>query len=69
MKEEYSYISYPFFNNLQEMKEKPPRCLFEIYHMYALGSFLFWQPKQLGKTPLNIYYATDQTNGAPWSSG
>ena len=36
MNEEYSYIFYTFFKNLQEIKEKPPWCLFEIYHMYAL---------------------------------
>ena len=35
MNEEYSYIFYTFFKNLQEMKEKPPWCLFDIYHMYA----------------------------------
>ena len=34
MNEEYSYISYTFFKNLQEMKGKPPCYLFEIYHMY-----------------------------------
>ena len=34
MNEEYSYIFYTFFKNLQEMKEKPLWCLFEIYHMY-----------------------------------
>ena len=34
MNEEYSYIFYTFFKNLQEMKEKPPWCLFEIYHVY-----------------------------------
>ena len=37
MNEEYSYIFYTFFENLQEMKEKPPWCLFEIYHMYGNG--------------------------------
>ena len=26
MNEEYSYMSYTFFKNLQEMKEKPPYC-------------------------------------------
>ena len=36
MNEEYSYIFYTFFKNLQEMKEKPPWCLFEVYHMYGL---------------------------------
>ena len=35
MNEEYSYIFYTFFKNLQEMKQKPPWCLFEIYHVYA----------------------------------
>ena len=35
MNEEFSYIFYTFFKNLQEMKEKPPWCLFEIYHMYV----------------------------------
>ena len=35
MSEENSYIFYTFFKNLQEMKEKPPWCLFEIYHMYG----------------------------------
>ena len=34
MNEEYSYISYTFFKNRQKMKEKPPWCLFEIYHLY-----------------------------------
>ena len=34
MNEEYSYIFYTFFKNLQEMKEKPPWYHFEIYHMY-----------------------------------
>ena len=34
MNEEYSYIFYTFLKNLQEMKEKPPWCLYEIYHMY-----------------------------------
>ena len=37
MNEEHSYIFYTFFKNLQEMKEKPPWCLFEIYHMYGNG--------------------------------
>ena len=31
MNEEYSFIFYTFFKNLQEMKEKPPWCLFEIF--------------------------------------
>ena len=35
MNEKYSYISYTFFKNLQEMIEKLPWCLFEIYHMYG----------------------------------
>ena len=39
MNEEYSYIFYTFFKNLQEMKEKPPWCLFEVYHTYDLN---FW---------------------------
>ena len=34
MNEEYSNIYYTFFKNLQEMKAKPPWCLFKIYHMY-----------------------------------
>ena len=34
MNVEYSYIFYTFFKNLQEMKVKPPLCLFKIYHMY-----------------------------------
>ena len=29
----FLYILY-IFKHLQEMKEKPPWCLFEIYHMY-----------------------------------
>ena len=37
MNEEFSYIFYTFFENLQEMKEKPPWCLFEIYHMYDVA--------------------------------
>ena len=41
MNEENSYIFYTFFKNLQEMKEKPPWCLFEIYHMY--GDLVFDQ--------------------------
>ena len=35
MNEELSYIFYTIFKNLQEIKEKPPWCLFEIYHMYV----------------------------------
>ena len=35
MNEDYSYVFYTFFKNLQEMKEKPPWCLFEVYNMYA----------------------------------
>ena len=33
MKNIIIYIVYTFFKNLQEMKEKPPWCLFEIYHI------------------------------------
>ena len=38
MNEEYPYIFYTFFKSLQEMKDPPPppRCFFEIYHMYDL---------------------------------
>ena len=39
MNEEYSYIVYTFFKNLQEMKEKPPWCLFEIYCMYEIYQY------------------------------
>ena len=49
MNEEYSYILYTFFKNLQEMKEKPPWCPFEIYHMYEsviLSMLRKWQPFQ-----------------------
>ena len=35
MNEEYSYYILYIFKNLQEMKEKPPWCLFEIYNMYV----------------------------------
>ena len=44
MNEEYSYIFYTFFKNLQEMKEKPPWCLFEIYHMYGFHKDLSISP-------------------------
>ena len=45
MNEEYSYIFYTFFKNLQEMKEKPPWCLFEIYHMYEFEIINMLQKK------------------------
>ena len=38
MNEEYSYVFYTFFKNLQKMKEKPPWCLFEIYHTYGFDT-------------------------------
>ena len=44
MNEEYSYIFYTFFKNLQEMKEKPPWYHFEIYHMYE--QVILQVPKQ-----------------------
>ena len=54
MNEEYSYIFYTFFKNLQEMKEKPGWSLFEIYHMYEEG----WQlvlRSCFEKYPANFY--------------
>ena len=61
MNEEYSYIFYTFFKNLQEMKEKPPWYQFEIYHMYELyGCSIpiyplqrIFYPQNLACTPKN----------------